>query len=257
MRDRSSSLFGRLTLRSKRQTANSSSSSNHSTSSAITTPETETPASFSGPADYGLGYSSINHERSSSYNGKRTSQAALSRPIEFDRYAEPSSSQSQTSTQTQKHKGLRSNTIGRYNRLSTVHAEEDPLFVEIVHEAAPAPTIQSTVRAQSSSGSSTRTLSPQLSAAAFDTPRPQSPFAITSAASQSRLGRPPSRVIPRRCHSADDSEGIRASPSTVKALSDVAGAPAESVFAVGRGWKKGVYTTKDEAQRQIRNVSIH
>ena len=239
-------LFRKLSLKSKGQSsavASSASSSNRSNSSPVTTPEPQTPTSFSGPADCGLGYSSINHERSPSYKAKRMSKVALSRPIELDRYAESSSDE----------KPKRNGSVRRSNKLSSsMHKDEDPLFVHIVHESAPTPAIRSTVRAQSSLGS------PPLNPATIDVPRPQSPFAITSAASQSFSSyNKPSRITPRRCHSANDSDSLRASSSTNRAFAEVASASDQSFFAVGRGWKKGVYTTKEEAERQIRNVSRH
>lgn len=239
MTERRSSFLGKLTLRTKR--SNRQLATSASSSSPVTTPDLETPSGFSGPSDYGLGYSSINHERSPSCKDIRTSRALQSRPIEFDRYADSST--------TQKHR------VGttRSKKLSVVHDEEHPLFVEIFHEAAPTPIIQSTVRAQSSSSSS----SPP-NYADFDLLRPQSPFAITSSASQSRIIRPPSRISPRRTQSANDSEAVRPYHSTTRASSELAAAAAasgQSFYAVGRGWKKGVYTTKEEAQRQIKNVS--
>ena len=236
MTERRSSLLGKLTLRTKR--SNRQLVTSASSSSSATTPDLDTPSTFSGPPDYGLGYSSINHERSPSYRDKRISKALQSCPIEFDRYAD--------SSINQKH---RTGSI-RSQKLSVVHDEEHPLFVEIFHEAAPTPTIQSTVRAQSSSAS---TCPPTY--ADLDLPRPQSPFTITSSASQSRINRPPSRISPRRTQSADGSEAVRTSQSTTKALTELAAAPGQSFYAVGRGWKKGVYTTKEEAQRQIKNVS--
>lgn len=33
------------------------------------------------------------------------------------------------------------------------------------------------------------------------------------------------------------------------------GASSPSYYAVARGWKKGIYSAKEEAERQIRNVS--
>ena len=247
MGERNSSLFGRLTLKPKRQLAtSSSSSSSRSAPSPLTTPETETPTtSFSGPSDYGLGYSSINHERSPTYSGKRISHVALPRPIEFDRYAQSSST-------------LKRSTSSRSrptNRLGVVHDEEEPLFVEIVHEAAPTRPIQSTVRARTSSGASPPYTAHDAPAAATDVPRPQSPFAMTGTASHSLVSRPSQRMTVRRCYSANDSEVVRASPSSAKALAEISAASDHSFYAVARGWKKGVYTTKEDAERQIRNVS--
>lgn len=251
MGERNSSLFGRLTLRSKHHvtaaatTASSSSSSSRSASSPVTTPEAETPTSFSGPSEYGLGYSSINHERSPTYSGKRTSRVVLSRPIEFDRYAEPSLIQKQQIRPT-------SSRSRSAKKLSVVHDEEEPLFVETVHEAAPIKAVQSTVRARSASGTS-----PPTAATTVEVARPQSPFAMTSTTSQSLMSKPPMRISVRRCYSANDSDVARPSPSSARALADVAAASDHSFYAVGRGWKKGVYTTKEDAERQIRNVSDH
>ncbi|KAJ1032739.1 hypothetical protein NDA16_000760 [Ustilago loliicola] len=131
-----------------------------------------------------------------------------------------------------------------------MHAEEDPLFVHIVDGSAPKSAIQSTVRARSLSSAT----SPPTYTAALDVPRPQSPFAIVSSPSQSSLSfRPPSRIEPRRCYSANDTEQVKPSPFSGRALAQVAAAPHQSFYAVGRGWKKGIYTTKDQAERQIRN----
>ncbi|SJX61344.1 uncharacterized protein SRS1_10336 [Sporisorium reilianum f. sp. reilianum] len=229
MGERSSSLLAKLTLRTKRQGTGSSSTSTRSAPSAVTTPETETPTtSFSGQADYGLGYSSINHERSPTYSAKRTSTALLTRPVEFDRYAEPSSSHQR------REQALRTRSLPRSNKLSVVHAEEEPLFVQIVDQAAPTSPIQSTVRARSQSG----TL--PLHSANFDFARPQSPFAINSASQ--------TRPTPRRCQSSFALASSADEP--------LAQASTPSFYAVGRGWKKGVYTTKEDAERQIRNVRV-
>lgn len=228
-------MLAKLTLRTKRQTATSSSSaSTRSASSPLTTPDTETPTtSFSGQADYGLGYSSINHERSPTYTAKRTSRALATRPIEFDRCAEPSSSQ-------QKDYALHTRSLPRSNKLSVVHDGGDPLFVQIIHEAAPTSPIQSTVRAQSRSIATS-----PLDCVINEFARPQSPLALKCTVSRSSSScNPPRRPSPRRCHSsfnpspfADESKAHPSTPSLVAG-------------------KKGVYMTKEDAERQTRNVIL-
>lgn len=261
MGERTSSLFAKLTLKSKRQLAtapsngaaaasSSSSSSARFACSPVTTPETELPTSFSGQADYGLGYSSIHHERSPSYKGKRSSRANLPRSIEFDRYAELESNPVQPQSPRLTHARSRS----RSKKLNLIHPEEDPLFVEIVDGAAPTPTIQSTVRAQSRAGTS------PPGYAAVDLVRPQSPFTISRSGSQSHSSRPPTRISPRRCHSAADRDavhGLRSVPIVPLAHSaaQLDETPPQSYYVVARGWKKGIYTSKEDAERQTRNVS--
>ncbi|CDS01392.1 hypothetical protein [Sporisorium scitamineum] len=156
-------------------------------------------------------------------------RALLTRPIEFDRYAEPSQPQ-------QKDYAMRTRSLPRSNKLSVEHAEEEPLFVQIVHGAAPTSPIQSTVRARSRSGTS------PVDSANFDFARPQSPFAINSAVSPSSSA---SRPTPRRCHSA-----FVVNSSTDESLTQIS---SPSFYAVARGWRKGVYTSKDDAERQTRN----
>lgn len=142
--------------------------------------------------------------------------------------------------------------LGRTNKLNLRHAGEDPLFVQIVDGTSPKTVaIQSTVRARSTSSGT----SPPAYNAALGVPRPQSPFAIVNSPSQSSLSfRPPSRIEPRRCYSAIDTEQIKPSPSSAKALAQVAAAPDQSYYAVGRGCKKAICTSKEDAERQVRNV---
>lgn len=243
MGERSSSLLGKLAVKSRRfatgTTASSSASSSRQASSPATTPEFEFTTSFSDPPDYHLGYSSINHERSPSYKGKRVSRAAVSHPIEFDRYAESSPGSRLTTSEAS------------VNKLSAAHVEENSLFVRIEQELAPMRTVQSTVRAQPSWG----TLPPHT-ASSVDAHRPQSPFAITSAALPSRRSTVPSRGATRRCF-ANHSTSVHESSSKERDPAQAAGTLEQSFYAVARGWKKGVYTMQADAERQIRGVSRH
>lgn len=239
MGERPSSLLGRFTVKPKRHLAGTSSSSSRSAPSPVSTPEAETPTSFSGPSDYGLGYSSINHERSLTYVSKRTNTAVLPRPIELQRYSsEPSLTQIRP---------VRSRSRSA-NKLSIVHDDEEPLFVSIVDEAALKPAVQSTVRARSSSGSPPTT-------ATIDVSQPHSPFAMATTNSHLFATSLPSRIVPRRCYSANDSEENRPSAPMATVQVEAAEASVSAFYAVARGWKKGVYTTKADADRQIRNVS--
>ncbi|EST06157.1 Ribosomal protein L9/RNase H1, N-terminal [Kalmanozyma brasiliensis GHG001] len=238
MGERSSSLLGKLTLRTKRRLANasnasaSSSSSSRSAASSAATPEPRTPTSLCGQADYGLGYSSINHESSSKYRSKRNSTAALPDSVEHDRYADP--------TRTQKQRSL-----PRSYRLSS-HSQEAPLFVEFQHQARPNSPIQSTVRARPQTSKSP----PDY--AALDPPRPQSPFAMTGTIPRSHthalLGRSLSydgsnqATIPR-----SSTQPLTSTPTSVVEPSE------QSLYVVARGWKKGIYEIKEEAERHTRN----
>ncbi|ETS60913.1 hypothetical protein PaG_04834 [Moesziomyces aphidis] len=249
MGERNSILFGKLTLRPKRRSvelAASSTSSGRPNSTPNSTSAAEGPTSFSGPADYGLGYSSINHVCSASYRGNRKSRMphshAIERPATAEAHAGHEFGRSSTSRSPR-----------RPNKLGSPHADEQPLFVSIVHEALPAPRIQSTVRARCSSTNSARVSSSPPKAVA-PLARPQSPFAINSSASQPRFTTIVSeRLAVRQPQSADDSDVDQ--PPRYDVVVDPAGtASVDSLFyAVGRGWKKGIYTTKEEAQRQIRN----
>ncbi|SNX82645.1 uncharacterized protein MEPE_01351 [Melanopsichium pennsylvanicum] len=238
MKERNSSLFAKLSLRSKRLAATSSSSSSHrSVNSPTTTPETETPTSFSGPSEYGLGYSSINHECAPSYDDRRTSRALLSRPIELDPYTE--------SCITERAERPTISMSRRNTRNTLTYEHQDALFVSILPETAPNRAVQSTVRARSG------TSSPEPATLAAS--RPQSPFAMSSTVSKSLIGSPPMIISARKCQSVHDFEVMHPPSFAAVDQTIVTASPNGPYYAVGRGWKKGIYATKEEAECQTRN----